>query len=152
MMAVDALISDELACIGTDEAGGAIDGDRGTDDADADLLGGDNDEEGNILSETDSAEARLRKKSDPSSVGRGGNLIAAAATGRCGSGSERAKAKDEEEDEDDEDDDDEEDEEDDEDDDDEAKEGRPNDMVDAFGGAASRPDMARSCDGTHVGQ
>jgi hypothetical protein len=145
MMAEDALASDDLACIGTDEAGGAIDDDRGTDDAGADLLGGDDDAEGDILSETDSAEARLRKKSDPSSVGRGGNLSAAAATGRCGSGSERAKAKDEEEDEDDEDDD--------EDEDDEAREGCPNDMVDAFGGAAGRPDMARSCVMAHpVGQ
>ena len=140
-MAEDALISGELACIGTDEAGGAIDDDRCTDDVDDDLLGGDDDEEWDSLSETCIAEARKRKKSDPSSVGRGGILSAAAATGRCGSGSERDRAADRED----------EDDEDDEDDDDEAREGCPSDMADAFGGAAGRPDMARRCDGTPFG-
>lgn len=44
-------MSDKLACFGADEVGGAIDDDRGNDNADADLFGGDDDTDVDISSE-----------------------------------------------------------------------------------------------------
>jgi hypothetical protein len=110
-----------------------------------DVLDGDQDEdEDDGLPEIggayiDGDEARLRKKSDPSSFGRGGNLGAAAAIGPFGSSAMYVDAvgKDIEDDEDDE--------EDDEDDEDDDKVCCSRDMADVCGGggAASRPDRAR---------